>query len=1216
MATTNTEQQLASLRDRAAGLSGLVSSGSDYQGATDPTRPEIRADVRQNALTNQIEAMKTKALKEQWYGNKPADASATAPGENQGPISKLLGVLPMGLYGVVGGIKGALGMGKNPGILNNVVENMYQDKQTAGDLMRQAGVPGWIAAPTGFMADIGLDPLTWATVGTASLIPKVGYGLVKGTMEEGLMGGVEAAARGGAVRIGQMGMNAADWISKIPYANKILSPEAMESIGNKILGQEKIYQELIGTKAAAEVPTGTLEGIAREKSLALKEGREPVFKMDTVPEGLVGKSIAQKFSSYAPGPGDIAQGVETWIRNTIPGGNKFMDLFKYSPLDYAEAQRVIASMPDLRRDLAGLKEGESVKSILDKYHSDFVKLDVNPTTLPVNLESEAQKFSESLDNIFNDGSNVVEFGGKRYTYDLSEEGLKEAMGPEIYAKYQAGNPEAADVANTIAVAKTQTEMETEMNKLSGETIDRISNVIDRTRAQQEGKTGVQWYDKLTGAIKEKVSGIKLSPTEIRTDKPEELLKAMEDAHAAGKIPDDVWEQYQAAKLDRIKVLEAQARQSMGTWSNEDADLIANLYTNWDESPLAAMKKFEDEFAAGHMTFGQKIVGFFNGMDSWFRMSKVASSPVAIVNSVLGNSAMIFAAGIDPSPGLLTSIRNAYLVSYNKAGPDVIYNFLLSNPEFITKVLNHDGYFRATVGVGAESLAADFLAGSSVYMANKAGFLSQAEMRPVMERFGEVIDEFRAKGNQLMTAKEAAATGVTGVFGKAVQTKKEQEVAARGAELFRETIEKGLALRQKESVASNLLAPGSPIAQESGALTNNAYLGFKDWVKRTSVSGTGIDKLVARVMNFGVNKMARVFESSDQIFKLGLTMHCANNGLTEKELQVASRFMLKGVKPEDEAATIKDMITSTYTDAKTATKHYRISLDKSLDFANEVLMNYAAMPSAVRVLRSAALIGAPFVSFQYAILSKFGKTLVHNPEFFNKLTYAFHEMSGGKGPVERDALKNNAYFQWYNSPGMLRLPDFAFFKNNPMYLNLANIIPFYSMSITGESQRGFSDSALGQTAGFLDKLPLFQTPIGQVLKDYFFLPMVFQAEGLQPKGQFGQQLYPINATLGQKVGSAMSTLAGAYVPQMAGVAAGVVAPSEIGTTDIAQHYPYMMGKISFAKSSKSPLGIQKTETGALPGTFGKALLGSLAGMNLYEINRKAIEKTAGKKVVIK
>ena len=98
--------------------------------------------------------------------------------------------------------------------------------------------------------------------------------------------------------------------------------------------------------------------------------------------------------------------------------------------------------------------------------------------------------------------------------------------------------------------------------------------------------------------------------------------------------------------------------------------------------------------------------------------------------------------------------------------------------------------------------------------------------------------------------------------------------------------------------------------------------------------------------------------------------------------------------------------------------YRFSGEAATGVSNEIYMNYAAMPGAVKVLRSLPFFGSPFASFGYSMLAKTGKTAMNNPAFFNKVNFVLKELSGGKSPLEKDALANNKYYQWYNKEGMV------------------------------------------------------------------------------------------------------------------------------------------------------------------------------------------------------
>ena len=210
--------------------------------------------------------------------------------------------------------------------------------------------------------------------------------------------------------------------------------------------------------------------------------------------------------------------------------------------------------------------------------------------------------------------------------------------------------------------------------------------------------------------------------------------------------------------------------------------------------------------------------------------------------------------------------------------------------------------------------------------------------------------------------------------------------------------------------------------------------------------------------------------------------------------------------------------------------YRLTPEKATELTNLIHVNYAAMPAAVKVLRSLPIIGAPFFSFQYAMATKLGQTLLSNPAAINKVAFGMHEVAGSKTPLEKEALKT-PYYQYLNNPGMLKLP---FFQENPLYVNVASLIPYYNMNMFQPSNRKY-DSTLGsQLTSVLDKLPLMKDPVGQTIFDYFIQPMILKDSNEVPQGQYGEPLYPQNTSALGRLGYAARGLTDSFLPSTSAI----------------------------------------------------------------------------------
>jgi hypothetical protein len=267
--------------------------------------------------------------------------------------------------------------------------------------------------------------------------------------------------------------------------------------------------------------------------------------------------------------------------------------------------------------------------------------------------------------------------------------------------------------------------------------------------------------------------------------------------------------------------------------------------------------------------------------------------------------------------------------------------------------------------------------------------------------------------------------------------------------------------------------------------------------------------------------------------------------------------------------------------------YRVKPERATEIANEIYMNYAAMPGAVKVLRSMPILGSPFSSFLYAMLGKAAKTTAYNPAIFNKVNFLLSEISGAKSPIEKEALQSQ-YYQWLNTPGMVRIP---FLTKNPVYINMANMIPYYTMNMFTPSERKYNDTLPGEIIKIVDKSPLFKDPVGQVLFDYFVQPTLISLSrdpSLAVQSSFGQPLYPRDATTGEKALYAARTLAEAPMP---GVAAYAGLPQGLLLPGVSNAMPsYRWRQMANAVQGKNQLGIT-TKEGPSSRTF-RSLLGSV------------------------
>lgn len=341
------------------------------------------------------------------------------------------------------------------------------------------------------------------------------------------------------------------------------------------------------------------------------------------------------------------------------------------------------------------------------------------------------------------------------------------------------------------------------------------------------------------------------------------------------------------------------------------------------------------------------------------------------------------------------------------------------------------------------------------------------------------------------------------------------------------------------------------------------------------------KPFAKFFHWYLTKPMEAYNKVDQTYRLGQALHLSRNGLTRKELGLVARRVKIG--PHDVTQVAGRNL-------------YKVNFDKAMDVATESYMNYLAMPAFVQIMRTMPIIGAPFFSFAYGMGALGAKTMVYNPAFFNKVQFLLSEVSGRRSPLEKEALES-PYYSWYNQEGMTKLSMLPFFEDNPVYLNMENMIPYYTMNIFQPVERTYSSRLGNIAAKLVDKTPFLKTPEGQVLFDYIVLPTILQEA--QPQGMFGQPLWRTDAGLVEKVGVTARSMVESVMPPAAGYA-GLVTPSAI-----APLIPnYRWRQLAYAKEGKGSLGVPAKES-ATERTL--RTMSAMAGLPVYQMKLRYSNK---------
>lgn len=374
-----------------------------------------------------------------------------------------------------------------------------------------------------------------------------------------------------------------------------------------------------------------------------------------------------------------------------------------------------------------------------------------------------------------------------------------------------------------------------------------------------------------------------------------------------------------------------------------------------------------------------------------------------------------------------------------------------------------------------------------------------------------------------------------------------------------------------------LESGAPSTYMSAEIMRGPFGDFRNKIGQMAEEG----KPFAKFFHWYLTKPMEAYNKVDQTYRLGLALHLSRNGVNEKELRLLARRV--NIRPQD----IKQVEGQNL---------YKINFDKAMDLSTEAYMNYLAMPAFVQIMRTLPIMGAPFFSFVYGIGALGAKALAYNPAFINKVQFLQKEISGRRSPLEKEMLES-PYYQWYDKEGMTKLNTLPFFEDNPVYLNMENMIPYYTMNMFQPVERTY-DSRFGNiVAAMLDKTPFVKTPEGQVMFDYMILPLLLR--DTQPQGTFGQPLWTQEAGFLEKAGVTARAAAETVMPPMSGYA-GLATPSSL-----APYIPnYRWRQLAYAKEGKGSLGVPTKED---PVHKTWRVMSAMAGLPIYQMKLRYSEK---------
>ena len=1091
---------ISSYNDREKTLQDKISASPTYYGNSTPSNIDISNQVAIKKLQTARQTAEDKLLKEQWYGPNSSATGTTAP-PKESMLQRTLNVLSAPNYAIVGAAEAITGKGATPGF-GNIIQNVTTNKETWGDLLTKFNVPGSVAAPAGFMLDVATDPLNWYTMGTDSLIPRIGVGAVKGLTEgagiKGVTKGIESSMLGKATAA--ITAAATRGITKVGESLPYLKDN--ESFIKKLGGLKSLSTNVTNTIAKAGSEYNSIIG-----KDVMKELTEKAAKAEA---GTLWRQSAKGWIEELGGtqawlkkmPSNI-ETVKGWL-SSKPGIN----LFSKDPVRDAKLLEVWNAAKPQGADeaISWMKSKPIGKTIIDGFfpNSDWMK---NSLAADASLKAsrESGELVEGRQNIIN---RFEEATGIRPYAELEMYQKKyKQLGEEGYLKWLA-NKQIDEGALAATDASKQAKLlhpDDAGSALEGEFMnDRVNRKAFEANAKKVD----------ANYVPEDVSGM-VGPGAT----PEELAQAT------------------TGVLKNINT----ARQKTGVGWYDD------------------MGKWFKDFKVQDVEVGKKIANSYDLLlNGFFKLGKIGGNlPGAMLRATIGNHTMALMAGLDAwRPEYLNQTTKAFLFLNGRMSVENSSRFLeesfFKNPKWVETLSNNPETFQATFGVHPSffdqepaQTAKDIFRTAK----NEGVDLSGVAYKDI----AKTIDELKATGVnvQVVKTKGPISPGAT-------------EIAMKNA---------------TSDMAGAATAVKSTMLPEE--MMGGSFQKFIQSVEKKLAENPNSKSL--KLLDWYLKRPMNIFSSADGSSKLGYALVMTNKGLSEKEVSMVSRFY---------PMIAKDM------ELDKATGLYKINPIQAIGAVNEVFMNYSTMPEAIKVLRSMPLMGAPFGSFMYGMGVKTGKTAAYNPAIFNKINYFLKEFQSNKTPLERQQLQGS-YYSWYNKDGMFSLP---FFQDNPVYLNVADMIPYYTMNMLQPSDRTVADEGALPSGikSVFDKLPFFQQPEGQVLMDYFILPTILRESN--PKGKFGQALWKYDSTNLEKFGYAARALAETPLPTaigLTGVVGGKLAPE---ATEYVPSFRYR--QLANAVQGKTSVGVTGQED-PVARTF--RVLSGVFGLPWYRMNLSYTKK---------
>jgi hypothetical protein len=580
----------------------------------------------------------------------------------------------------------------------------------------------------------------------------------------------------------------------------------------------------------------------------------------------------------------------------------------------------------------------------------------------------------------------------------------------------------------------------------------------------------------------------------------------------------------------------------------NSGVMGETGVQWFDNMMQGIKDFRATVDANGQRIGgigETTLNYYDKMMGLFRGAKVGGSPTGHLNSIFGNAIMNHLGIGDIGPDYFLRYKQAFDLYGNVPGSAAKLQGQLMDAGVWGQQVISDLKQMPTAVMGTFGEMPSFL---------DADTTARMLMQNIVSEAGKVSGMNTAG----MTAEQLAPYVDEGM--KDLESFR----ASLPADVDRGVMGGTSIVRKMKGDISKMDVPTDMVSQE--LFDKPAAREMFDYIAEKAKADPKNPFWWA--MDTVYNKMTNQYSKWDQISKMATFLRSTVDGYTLPQL-IKARHLID-INPEDLSVLEKDGI-----------KRYRLNARKGVELTNALYMNYAAMPSAMRVLRNMPIVGSPFASFMYGMALKTGQAIAYNPAAFNKVGFAMNELGGTPTPLEKQALTSPIY-SYLKQPGMYRVP---FTDANPLYINLSNVIPYYSMNMFNPSQQNYDTSSIGNSfAQFIDASPFVKDPLGSILFNNIVQPAIL-SEGTQPQGQFGQNIWPADADFLTKLGYTTRDLTESVVPGVgafAGLAGGLAAP---GLTNYVPLYRYrnlanaVQGKNVYGIAGKEPVA-SRTARGIL------------------------------------